>query len=77
MTGRHKTKRRTGPSKNRWRFVFSLLLLGFLFSAPHLFAQNNGTIEGYVKEADTGEALPNAQVLIVGTMPLTLMAILR
>ena len=67
MTGRHKTKRRTGPSKNRWRFVFSLLLLGFLFSAPHLFAQNNGTIEGYVKEADTGEALPNAQVLIVGT----------
>lgn len=47
--------------------IWTTLLIGFLLLAPQVFAQEQGSIEGYVKESDTGIALPNAQVLIVGT----------
>lgn len=49
------------------KLFYMLIALLVLCTTPVLFAQNNGIIEGYVKEQDTGEPLPNAQVIIVGT----------
>jgi outer membrane receptor protein involved in Fe transport len=48
----------------RHRLLFALLIL---LSPAALFAQNVGKIAGAVNEAQTGEALPGANVIIVGT----------
>ena len=45
----------------------SIVALVFSSLVGSAFAAGNGTIEGYVKDASTGEPLPGANVLIEGT----------
>jgi|AntDeeMinimDraft_5_1070356.scaffolds.fasta_scaffold04420_2 iron complex outermembrane receptor protein len=44
-----------------------VLIIGLLFSAASLFAQNTGTIEGTVTVEESGEVLPGVNVILVGT----------
>ncbi|MGH7456666.1 MAG: carboxypeptidase-like regulatory domain-containing protein, partial [bacterium] len=54
---------------NRPRFfiVIALLVFSHAGSANSLFAQTSGKIAGVVKDGQTGEALPGANVMIEGS----------
>ncbi len=52
---------------NRIISVSSVLVLLSLFLSHYGLGQTNATIEGSVKDAQTGEPLPSANVIIVGT----------
>ncbi len=47
--------------------ILSVLAVVFSFLSGTAFAAASGTVEGTVKDAQTGDALPGANVLIVGT----------
>lgn len=47
--------------------AFAALILFVCFSTGAAFAAASGVVEGTVKDAQTGDALPGANVLIVGT----------
>jgi TonB-dependent receptor len=51
---------------NRW-FSITLLLVGALAAISSATAQQNGSIIGVVKDAQTGDALPGANVILAGT----------
>ncbi|MGA9120346.1 MAG: TonB-dependent receptor [Bacteroidota bacterium] len=52
----------------KWiRCLAALLLLLPLFVNGSVFAQTTATLEGVVKDSQTGDALPGANILIVGT----------
>lgn len=49
------------------RITLYLLSLLILFSSTALFAQRNGSVEGVIKDATTGEILPYTNVQLEGT----------
>lgn len=51
---------------HHWYKFLCFLLLSVVFSAPLVFAAN-GKITGTVRDADTKEAIPGANVVVVGT----------
>ena len=56
------------PVSRRWRALLPLLLLLFIVSPPDpAAAQDTGTIQGQVTDANTGRPLAGSQVSILGT----------
>ncbi|MBK7260200.1 MAG: carboxypeptidase-like regulatory domain-containing protein [Ignavibacteriae bacterium] len=52
---------------HRYQVLVGVLVLTLLACAGSVFAQGSGTVKGTVKDGQTGEPLPSANVSVVGT----------
>lgn len=52
----------------KFKLLLSFLIIVFLALPVFLFSQTSGKVEGYVKDAKTGEPLPGANVIIKETL---------
>lgn len=53
--------------EKRATIVVSVVVLMFFFGSVDVVAAGNGNVSGYVRDGQTGEVLPGANVMIVGT----------
>ncbi len=52
---------------HRYQVLVGVLVVTLLVCAGSVFAQGTGTVKGTVKDGQTGEALPSANVSVIGT----------
>ncbi|UCD37655.1 MAG: TonB-dependent receptor [Fidelibacterota bacterium] len=55
------------PLRYRFSIMLMCICLVLTYATPVLFAQSNGRISGYLRDADTGEPLKYANVVLQGT----------